>query len=66
MAESSKLHLAAFTIETMAHTQGMERMLLPQAEFVRKVDVLMKLLVSEGPTSIVLNDIRLLALENSR
>jgi hypothetical protein len=65
MAEKhSKLHMAAFTIETLAHLQGLERSLLSQAEFVRKVDEALKRVVTEGPTSVVLNDLRILALEN--
>lgn len=60
----SKLHLAAFTIETLAHMQGLERSLLPQAEFVRKVDELMKRFMEQGPTSGNLRDLGNLCKEN--
>lgn len=38
----SKLHKAAFALETIAHLQQLERALLPHAEFLRKVDEAMK------------------------
>lgn len=67
MAEKhSKLHLAAFTIETVAHLRGMEQQCLPQSEFVRKVDKALKRLFAEGPTSMALLDLRVVAIENEK
>ncbi len=65
MAEqNSKLHLAAFTIETVAHLQAHEAMLLPQADFVRELDKVLKRLKEYGPLSSVLAELGRLAKEN--